>query len=203
MDKFNDLAEDLSDMGWEVEYSSATATSNGETAFYGHLITLSRVLRDHSAHEEHVQMEEVFVRRWEDMYPALKNLFETVQRGDRAPTVEDYEKLELLAFVDADLTEVTDELNIHDVMMHAGWQYHISIEPKHPHGVQKAKHLRYFRHDWHGTVHKDGMMLRRMNYPYHGSFAVNWDKSAKLLAEQAVQYWSENPEKPPIVALPM
>jgi hypothetical protein len=203
MNKFNDLAEDLSDMGWEVEYSSATATSNGETAFYGHLIALSRVLRDRSAHEEHVQMEEVFVRSWEGMYPALKNLFETVQRGDRAPTVEDYEKLEPLAFVDADLTEVTDELNIHDVMMHAGWQYHISIEPKHPHGVQKAKHLRYFRHDWHGIVHKDGMMLRRMDYPYHGSFAVNWDKSAKMLAEQAVQYWNENPEKPPIVALPM
>jgi hypothetical protein len=203
MDKFNDLAEDLSDMGWEVEYSSATTSSKGETTFYGHLITLSRVLRDRSAHEEHVQIEEVFVRSWEDMYSALKNLFETVQRGERASEREDYERLEPLTLVDADLAEVADELNIHDAMMHAGWQYHVSIEPKHPHGVQKAKHLRYFRQDWHGVIHKDNMMLRRMNYPYHGSFAVNWDKSAKMLAEQAVRYWHENPEKPPIVALPM
>lgn len=203
MDKFNDLAEDLSDMGWEVEYSSATSTEDDKTVFYGHLITLSRVLRDRSAYEEHVQVEEVFVRSWDGMHAALQNLFDTVLRGGRAPELEDFTKQEPLPSVDADLTEVTDELQIHDVMMQAGWQYHASVEPKHPHRVPKAKHLRYFRTDWHGVVQEDGMMLRRMNYPYHGSFAVNWDKSAKMLAEQAVQYWNDNPDNPPIVALPM
>lgn len=203
MDKFNDLAEDLSDMGWEVEYSSDEMTVKGTTAFYGHLITLSRVLRDRSAHEEHIQVEQAFARTWEDMYPALKNLFETVQRGEHAPKLEDYKRPEPLPSVDAEFNNATEELHLHDVMMQAGWKYHASIEPKHPHGVPKAKHLRYYRNDWHGVVYEDAMMLRRMDYPYHGSFAVNWDKTAKMLAEQAVRYWNENPEKPPIVALPM